>query len=34
VRRRRVVADIEWIGRSEALALRTAGVLRRYPAAN
>jgi len=33
VRRRRIVADIEWIGRSEALALRTAGILRRFPAA-
>jgi hypothetical protein len=29
VRRKRVVAEVEWIGRSEALALRTAGVLRR-----
>lgn len=28
VRRRRVVAEVEWIGRSEALALRTAAVLR------
>jgi hypothetical protein len=27
-RRRRVVADVEWVGRSEALALRTAGVFR------
>jgi hypothetical protein len=29
VQRKRVVAEIEWIGRSDALALRTAGVLRR-----
>lgn len=29
VRRRRFRAEVEWIGRSEALALRTAGVLRR-----
>ncbi|CAN5646549.1 hypothetical protein BH23GEM6_BH23GEM6_19650 [soil metagenome] len=28
VRRRRVDAEIEWVGRSDALALRTAGVLR------
>jgi hypothetical protein len=28
VRRRRVEAEIEWVGRSDALALRTAGVLR------
>lgn len=28
VRRRRVVAEVEWIGRSEALSIRTAGVLR------
>jgi hypothetical protein len=33
VRRRRVVADIEWMGRSEGMALRTTGILRRYPAA-
>lgn len=32
VRRRRLVAEVEWIGPSQALALRTAGVLRRvYP---
>jgi hypothetical protein len=32
VERRRVVAEVEWIGRSPALSLRTAGVLRRvYP---
>lgn len=29
VRRRRIRAEVEWIGRSEALFLRTAGVLRR-----
>ncbi|HEV2149827.1 MAG TPA: hypothetical protein VGR37_20680 [Longimicrobiaceae bacterium] len=29
VRRRRLLAEVEWIGRSEVLALRTAGVLRR-----
>jgi hypothetical protein len=28
VRRRRVDAEIEWVGRSDALALRTAGILR------
>ncbi len=27
-RRRRVMAEVEWVGRSKALALRTAGVLR------
>ena len=27
-RRRRMVANVEWVGRSEALALRTAGVFR------
>ncbi len=27
-RRRRVVANVEWVGRSEALSLRTAGVFR------
>lgn len=32
VRRRRLRAEVEWIGRSEALALRTAGVLRRVVA--
>ncbi|HEX2092776.1 MAG TPA: hypothetical protein VHG28_10255 [Longimicrobiaceae bacterium] len=33
VRRRRLIAEVEWVGRSEALALRTAGVLRRvFPA--
>jgi hypothetical protein len=32
VRRRRIVADIEWVGRSEAVSLRTVGILRRYPA--
>ncbi|MBV9774959.1 MAG: hypothetical protein JO040_13480 [Gemmatimonadetes bacterium] len=32
VRRRRLVAEVEWVGTSQALALRTAGVLRRvYP---
>lgn len=29
VDRRRVVAEVEWLGREDALALRTAGVLRR-----
>lgn len=29
VQRRRLVAEVEWIGRSEALALRMTGVLRR-----
>jgi hypothetical protein len=29
VNRRRVAAEVEWLGRQEALALRTAGVLRR-----
>lgn len=29
VDRRRVVAEVEWLGRPDALALRTAGVLRR-----
>jgi hypothetical protein len=29
VRRRRLLAEVEWIGRSEILALRTVGVLRR-----
>jgi len=29
VRRRTMVADVEWIGRAESLALRTAGVLER-----
>jgi hypothetical protein len=29
VERRRVVAELEWVGRTEHLALRTAGVLRR-----
>lgn len=29
VRRRRILAEVEWVGRSDALALRTAGVLRR-----
>lgn len=29
VDRRRVVAEVEWLGRQDALALRTAGVLRR-----
>jgi len=28
VRRRRILAEVEWIGRSESLSLRTAGVLR------
>ena len=28
VERRRVTAEVEWVGRSEALALRTAGVFR------
>lgn len=28
VRRRRIVATLEWLGRSDALALRTAGILR------
>jgi hypothetical protein len=28
VRRRRVDAEVEWVGRSDALALRTAGILR------
>jgi hypothetical protein len=28
VRRRRIEAEVEWVGRSDALALRTAGVLR------
>ena len=28
VQRRRVVAEVEWVGRSETLALRTAGVFR------
>ncbi|HEU0014279.1 MAG TPA: hypothetical protein VFQ45_11380 [Longimicrobium sp.] len=28
VERRRVMAEVEWVGRSEALALRTAGVFR------
>ena len=29
VRRRRLLAEVEWIGRSEIMALRTVGVLRR-----
>ncbi|MDP9349162.1 MAG: hypothetical protein M3P24_08480, partial [Gemmatimonadota bacterium] len=29
VERRRVVAEVEWVGRSPALSLRTAGILRR-----
>jgi hypothetical protein len=28
VRRRRVLAEVEWVGRSDALSLRTGGVLR------
>lgn len=32
VRRRRIVGEVEWIGRSEALALRTTGVLRSFGA--
>jgi hypothetical protein len=28
VRRRRIPANVEWLGRSEELALRNAGVLR------
>lgn len=32
VRRRKVVGEVEWIGRSEALALRTTGVLRSFGA--
>lgn len=30
ISRRRVAAEVEWLGRPEALALRTAGVLRRF----
>ena len=29
VQRRRVVAEVEWVGRSETLALRTAAVFQR-----
>ncbi len=29
IRRRRLVADVEWVGRSESLSLRTASILRR-----
>lgn len=29
VRRRRILAEVEWIGRSEVLSLRTVGILRR-----
>ena len=32
VQRRRVVAEVEWVGRSETLALRTAGVFRGFVA--
>lgn len=32
VERRRVTAEVEWVGRSETLALRTAGVFRRLVA--
>lgn len=31
VRRRRIEGIVEWVGRSDALALRTVGVLREYP---